>query len=178
MLFNAREHLFLDSASISCHHPSLFAGIPSLLLLMGISRIFRATSLTQGWSHFPISSTSAFLWTQEGSFSLWEQPATGIISQGKWWIPQRWILLRCSCTGCWAILSRPRFAKKGRTRWSSRSFPTWDSMILWLGIAFPSQEQHSSCRIGLEHHGIEVALLSLHPKNEGEASPCRFSAFP
>ena len=45
-------------------------------------------------------------WTQEENFSQWEQSVIGIISPGKWWIPQHWTLLRFSWAGCWAIMSR------------------------------------------------------------------------
>ena len=51
-------------------------------------------------------------WTQEKNISQWELAAIGIISPGKWWIPQYWTLLRFSWTGCWAILSRPCFCQE------------------------------------------------------------------
>lgn len=46
---------------------------------------------------------------REEIFSQWKQSATEIISPGKWWIPQCWVLLRFGWTGCWAILSRQCF---------------------------------------------------------------------
>jgi len=50
-------------------------------------------------------------WTQEENFSQWEQSAIGIISPGKWWIPQYWTLQGFGWTGFWAILSRLGFCR-------------------------------------------------------------------
>lgn len=55
-------------------------------------------------------------WAEKKNFAQWKQSAIGIISLGRWWIPQHWTLLEFtghsagpSCSGC-------AFAKKGWIR--------------------------------------------------------------
>lgn len=82
------------------------------------------------WKRWGVMGTSnswgESSWTQNETFMR-------IISPRKWWIDWYWTLLGFvwtesfagpSCLDC-------AFARKGWTRWSWRSLPTWNSMIIW-----------------------------------------------